>query len=149
MARHQRRRTTSVQLLTLLLVALASSAAAEEGGNGTAPAAPPPTFIPDDVPGAEQARAWLQRYSEGRQQRMPNWPAQVQLAACPDGAQEQPAGGRPFLVLAVVGSRWQLNASGWLDDPAAAAFDLVLVSYGDAAPACPQCLHTFRRRGPK
>lgn len=138
------RRAAATTLLCLLLAALAGGAAAAAEGDASAPSSPP-AFVPDDVPGAEEARAWLQHYSEGRQQRVPNWPAQVELPACGEAS----AGGRRHLLLAVVGSRWDLNASGWLDDPAAAAFDLVLISYADTAPDCPQCLYTFQRKGPK
>lgn len=41
-------------------------------------------------------------------------------------------------------------ARRWLDDPAQASFDVVVVYYGDREDfTCPQCLATYRGKGPK
>lgn len=116
-------------------------------------------FIPD-VPGAEEARAWLQRFHAEQRQRgdVPRWPAAVALPSCeaPSAAldghtlrrqqqqqqqrrqqrqqqqrQQQQQHAR-HLVLATVGDNWGPDAdtNRWLDDEASATFDVVVIYYG-------------------
>lgn len=135
------------------------------------PAAP---FVPD-VPGEAQARKWLAGHYAEQQQRgaAPRWPAAVSLPGCEQpgavpnhqaSAEEQQLRRadqedrtaerhKSHIVLATVGDGWGPGAgqNGWLDDVAAADFDLVAVYFGtNASWECPQCLLTIRGlRGPK
>lgn len=68
-------------------------------------------FVPD-VPGAAEARQWLQAYYRERRQRgtAPRWPAAVALPSC-EAATGPPAGPQQqrrhrHLVLTTVGDRW-------------------------------------------
>lgn len=158
------RTSLSAQLLCLsaLLLASAGVAAASVALDPSVLAAPP--FIPDGIPGAAEASAWLESYYAQRQAR-PRWPEAVHLPACNATAAasapvEAPApppraagelltataeGATPGaealapaaprnVILAAVGDGWSLAAARWLDDPAAAAGLDLVVVSYGAAP---------------
>ncbi|KAL4447589.1 hypothetical protein ABPG75_004808 [Micractinium tetrahymenae] len=147
---------------------MAAQPVPEPAGSGSTPAIP---FFPD-LPGAEEARAWLASYHQQRQGRAvtaPAYPPTLRPPSCtelgeqaaeplmPEAPGQWPQqaaealGQRPrrHMILATVGDTWGPDASGnrWLDNPRlAASFDLVVVYFGNSSTfSCPQCLHVFRR----
>lgn len=114
--------------------------------------------VPQAIAGGEEARAWLKHYySHGLRGPQDDWPAAVGRPNCEAprsrlGMWLRRRRQRRNLLLATVSDGWGPGEAHnrWLDDPAAANFDLVVVYFGaNDIFTCSECLHVFRGQGPK